>query len=335
MPLATETQYRSFADQTLHYFIRDHAAIPEGPIASNACWSGAELRDDVDSWRVELTASQIEEISETTDKLMASGLPLAQVTRAAFTLPELGKSVRGWANDIANGRGFVVVRGLPVYEWGQEKTAYAYWGLGHHLGIPGAQNAAEELLGHVRDYGDKGTELVRQYRTTENITFHCDAADAVGLLCLQPAKHGGQSRIVSSVAVFNALGSRRPDLARRLFEPFPLDRRNENAAGEPGYVPIQPCCYGADGVLRTFYHGHYFRSAQRFPDARIDQVGLEALDLYDELCEDPDQHLDMWLEPGDMQFISNHTIVHARTGFEDWPEPERRRHLLRLWLSLE
>ena len=105
MPLATETQYRSFADQTLHYFLRDHSAIPEGPIASNACWSGAELRDDVDAWRVELTSSQIEEISEITDKLMASGLPLAQVTRAAFTLPELGKSVRGWANDIANGRG--------------------------------------------------------------------------------------------------------------------------------------------------------------------------------------------------------------------------------------
>jgi hypothetical protein len=247
----------------------------------------------------------------------------------------LNKHIHEWAREIKAGRGFVVVRGLPVQDWGYEKTAYAYWGLGHHLGIPGAQNAAEELLGHVRDYGDAGSELVRQYRTTENIEFHCDAADAVGLLCLQPAKQGGQSRIVSSVSVFNELWSRRPDLASRLFQPYPLDRRNENAEGEPGFLPIQPCCYGNDGVLRTFYHGHYFRSAQRFPEAAIDDAGLAALELYDELCEDPDRHLDMWLEPGDMQFISNHTIVHARTGFEDWPEPERRRHLLRLWLSLE
>ena len=126
-----------------------------------------------------------------------------------------------------------------------------------------------------------------------------------------------------------------PALAAKLFEQFPLDRRNEHAEGEAGFIPIQPSCYGSDGVLRTFYHGHYFRSALRHDAALIDEAGLAALDAYDALCEDPDMHLDMWLKPGDMQFISNHTIVHARTGFEDWPEPERRRHLLRLWLSLE
>ncbi len=335
MPLSTETPFRSFTDQALHYFIRDHGHVPAGPITSAACWTGKALREDPASWMIELSPEQIEELSATTDALMMAGRSMAEVRREDFALPLLHGELRTWAQEIVQGRGFVVVRGLPVQDWGYDKSAYAYWGLGHHLGLPGAQNAAEELLGHVRNYADGGTDLVRQYRTTENIEFHCDAADAVGLLCLQAAKSGGQSRIVSSVAVYNAMLAERPDLATRLFSAYPLDRRNEQGEGEPGFLPIQPCCFGQDGVLRTFYHGNYFRSAQRFEDAAIDEAGLEALDLYDELCSDPDRHLDMWLEPGDMQFISNHTIVHARTSYEDWPEPERQRHLLRLWLSLE
>lgn len=333
MPLSTETAYRSFADQALHYFIRPHVGVPETPLSSAAAWTGADLRHRQDEWGPRLNDSQIRELSDAADRLLDQQVPLGAVTRETFSLPTLSAALRGWRDEIATGRGFVLLRGIPVSEWGEEKSAYAYWGLGHHLGEPGAQNAAEELLGHVRNYGDQGAELTRQYRTTENIQFHCDAADAVGLLCLQPARSGGQSRIVSSVTVFNEMLARRPDLAARLFQPFALDRRNEQGPGEPGHLPIQPCCLGDDGVLRTFYHGEYFRSAQRFPDVELDPAGAEAIALYDEICADPSVHLDMWLESGDMQFISNHTLVHARTGYEDWPEPERQRHLLRLWLS--
>lgn len=334
MPVAENTPYRSFADQALHYFIRPHEKVPAAPVESSAAWRGDDLRGGEREWRIDLTAEQVEEISQAADTLMGNGVPMAAVTRDNFSLPTLSAVVNEWGRELAAGRGFVVVRGLPVAEWGDEKSAYAYWGLGHHLGEPGAQNAAEELLGHVRDYGDQGAELNRQYRTTENILFHCDAADAVGLLCLRAAKEGGQSRIVSSVSVFNEILRRRPDLAPRLFQPFALDRRNEQATGEPGHLPIQPACMGEDGVLRTFYHGEYFRSAERFDDVTLDDAGRELIALYDSLCDDPAFYLDMWLEPGDMQFISNHTTVHARTGFTDWPEPERKRHLLRLWLSL-
>ena len=334
MTTAFDTPYRSFMDQTRHYFIRDHASMPIGAVSSPADWMGKDLRDSPGEWRHEFSASDIQELSDAADALMSEGIPLGDVTRTNFRLPNLTSRIRAWAEDISSGRGFVVLRGLPVQDWGEEKSSYVFWGIGHHLGLPGAQNAAQELLGHVKNYGDEGAELVRQYRTTQNILFHCDAADSVGLLCLQPAKEGGMSRIVSSVSVYNALLAENPAAAARLFEPFPLDRRNEHAPGEPGFVPIQPSCFGSDGVLRTFYHGEYFRSAQRHDDAEIDEIGLEAIRLYDELCDDPDRYLDMWLEAGDMQFISNHTIVHARTGYEDWPEPERRRHLLRLWLSL-
>ncbi len=327
--------YRSFAEQALHYFVRSHTQAPTGQVASPANWRGVEMRDRVDTWIVVLSDEQIRELSAAADEFMAHGRSMGELTRDYFRLPTLAREVDRWRAQIASGPGFVVVRGLPVRDWGEEKSSHVFWGLGHYLGLPGAQNASEELLGHVRDYGDTGESVVRQYRTTENIEFHCDAADVVGLLCLQDAMEGGQSRVVSSVAVFNQLVADRPELAARLFEPYAVDRRNENATGEPGWFPVQPCCFGEDGVLRTFYHSEYFRSATRHDDVTLDEAGLEALTLYDRICSDPDMHLDMWLQPGDMQFISNHTIVHARTSYRDWPELERKRHLLRLWLSIK
>lgn len=334
MVSAIKTLYRSFEDQALHYFTRPHTQIPDGPIASSAHWIGADMRERQHEWCVDLDAEQIDELSSAADVLIKAGVPMGEVTRDNFALPTLGAMAEGWRAEIAAGRGFVVVRGLPVQDWGEEKSSYMFWGLGHHLGSPGAQNASEELLGHVRDYGESDAPMTRQYRTAGNINFHCDAADVVGLLCLQNAKEGGQSRIVSSLTVFNRLYEAQPELVPRLFEPFALDRRNEANAEMGAWLPIQPCCYDADGVLRTFYHSEYFRSAERHADVDIDEAGEKLLDAYDALCMDPDLHLDMWLQPGDMQFISNHSIAHARTGYTDWPEGARKRHLLRLWLSI-
>ena len=190
-------------------------------------------------------------------------------------------------------------------------------------------------MGHIIDYGEVSKNpMVRRYRTSGNIDFHCDAADSVGLLCVQPAKAGGQSRIVSSVAAFNALIRRAPDLVPRLFEPFYLDLRDEQRPGQPGHLFVQPCCWNAQSGLQTFYHSEYYRSAARFEDVHIDSKASALLDFYDEYCLDPEHALDMWLEPGDMQFISNHTILHARTAYEDWEDSARRRRLLRLWMSL-
>ena len=135
------------------------------------------------------------------------------------------------------------------------------------------------------------------------------------------------------MAVFNAVARDHPELLPRLFQPFMLDRRGEHRPDEPAYLPIQPCCLGADGQLRTFYHSEYFRSAARHDAVTIDPDAQQILDIYDRLCASPDFHLDMWLKRGDMQFISNHTILHARTGYEDWPDIDRKRQLLRLLLS--
>ncbi|MDJ0786350.1 MAG: TauD/TfdA family dioxygenase [Myxococcota bacterium] len=328
------SSYRSYAEQAGHYFGRPHEQMAEGPIESPAAWTGKAMRQ-TDAWRVRLSDAQADELDTALATARASGKPTDQLVREDFPLPTLGRDIAQWREELDRGRGFLLVSGVPVSRWSDEDAGRAFWCLGLHLGIPGAQNPKGDLLGHVVDTGASAEDpFVRLYATRSNIAYHCDAADVVGLLCLRTAKSGGASRIVSSVSVYNALLERRPDLAARLYEPFLLDIRNEDSSGELRYLPIPPCRH-ADGVLRTFYHSDYFRSVQRHDDvAPFSEEEQALLDLYEEIAADEDLALDMDLEPGDVQLLSNHTILHARTGYEDHPEPERKRHLLRLWLSL-
>ena len=228
-----------------------------------------------------------------------------------------------------------MVSGLPVERWTPEEAERFFWCVGLHMGKPGTQNVHGDLLGHVTDTGDAIDDpYVRLYRTAADIAYHCDAADVVGLLCLRSARNGGASRVVSSVSVYNALLEIRPDLARRLYEPFLLDIRNEDSSGTLRHIPVTPCRYYG-GRLSTFYHSDYFRSVVRHEDVPpLSQEDAELLDLYEELANDPSLYVEMELLPGDIQWLSNHTILHSRTAYEDWPDPELRRHLLRLWLSL-
>jgi len=328
-----ESLHRSFGAQALHYLQRPHDRAPAGPVGGPAAWRGAEAsrRDD---WIVRFTSEDIAEIEAAARS--TAGLPLERIDRSNFPLPALAPRIRSWADELAVGRGFVLLRGLPVRRWGEALSSVAFWGLGCHLGVPGGQNPQEELLGHVRDYGeDAANPYVRKYRTSTDIAFHCDLADVVGLLCLQAARQGGASRIVSSVSVHDEILRRRPELAARLYQPFLLDTRDESRDATMPFVPVQPCCF-SQGRLRTFWHSDYFRSVDRHASApRFTDVERRLLDLYEEVAASPELRLDMDLEEGDVQWISNHTVVHARTGYQEWPEPDRRRHLLRLWLSLE
>jgi hypothetical protein len=331
-----DKSYQSFAEQALHYFRREHEEVRRKPIEGPAAWRGADLAQDP-CWRITLDPAQLKELEGAVRGVRERGKGLGQVHRADFPLPGLDPIIDGWRRELAEGRGFLVLRGIPVESWGDEDSALAYWGLGLHLGRPGAQNAAEELLGHVRDSGEEATNPhVRRYRTSGDIAYHCDLADVVGLLCLRTARAGGKSRIVSSVSVYNELLAQRPDLIERLYEPFLLDGRDEGggAASGPRSIPVPPCRY-ANGELRTFYHSDYFRSVVRHaevPPFTEDEQTL--LDLYEEIARSPELRLDMQFEPGDIQLLSNHRVLHARTAYEDAPGETRGRHLLRLWLSL-
>lgn len=326
----TET-YRTFAEQSLHYFDQPHTEVPLSPIKSPAAWSGDELRQAPETWQYQLSAPDIVEVLAAVRSM--EGLSLGEIDRDNFPLPTLGPKILKWRDAIMKGRGLMLVRGLPVWDWDMDTIERAYWGIGHHLGIPGGQNPDNELLGHVKDYGEaKNDPFVRLYRTTANIRYHCDAADIVGLLCLHPAREGGESRIVSTVTLFNELLNAHPEVASRLFEPFKLDGRGERKPGQRPYSLIPPCRY-SEGELRTFYHSDYFHSVERHEDVTLSEAETTILDFYDETGLQPGMYLDMELEAGDMQFISNHVIAHARTEYVDFDEPAKKRHLLRLWLS--
>jgi hypothetical protein len=327
-----EPAYLPFLQQTLRYFDRPH----EGPALSRVSSPAAWQRRDLDGvpWRIRLGPDEVVELRRAVASWTARALPLAAMTRADFPLPTLAARVAAWRAEVASGRGLQVVSGVPVESWSLEEAGAFFWGLGLHLGRPGAQNRRGDLLGHVRDTGaDRTDRYVRQYLTTQDIPFHCDAADMVGLLCLHKARSGGVSRIASSVSVYNELLRRRPDLAPRLFEPFMLDTRDEAEANGLKVLPVPPCRY-AGGVLRTFWHSEYFRTSQRHEGIRLTDAENELLDLYDEISASPEFFVDMELEPGDVQLLSNHTVIHARTDYEDYPEDDRKRHLLRLWITL-
>lgn len=329
-----DANHLSFGAQAMRYFQRAHESVRREPLEVPAAWRGSELarRDD---WVVRLSAAQIDELARAADAVAKRGLGLDAVRRENFALPALAPVIAGWARELLRGRGVLLVRGLPVERWGEDRAALIYWGIGQHLGEPGAQNPQGDLLGHVLDTGeDAANPFVRRYRTAGDIAYHCDLADAVGLLCLRTARRGGASRIVSSVTVYNELLRCRPDLIDRLYEPFCLDTRDEQGDGRLPYVPVVPCCY-AGGVLRTFYHSDYFRSAVRHPEVPpFNALEQSLLDLYEQIAGEPGLYLDMQFEPGDIQFISNHFILHARTAYEDGDAATHRRHLLRLWLSL-
>jgi hypothetical protein len=326
--------YFSYAEQTGHYFARPHEASLREPLATPAAWRGPEVAGS-EAWRFTLDDRDVAEIEGALAHAAGTGKATREMSAEDFPLPGLGVAIAGWRDAIMQGRGFQVVSGIPVERWSQADAERFFWCLGLHLGRPGAQNVAGDLLGHVTDTGDDAADpFVRLYRTRADIAYHCDAADVVGLLCLRTAKRGGASRIVSSVSVYNEVLRQRPDLVDRLYRPFLLDIRNEDSSGTLRHIPISPCRF-AEGRLRTFYHSDYFRSVQRHDDvAPFDAEEQALLDLYEAVAASPDLYFDMDLAPGDIQWLSNHTILHSRTGYEDHSEPARRRHLLRLWLSI-
>jgi len=319
-----------FVEQVLHYFNRPHTAPPTVPLAGAAAWTGRELAGSSE-WRVELSDEQVADLERALEVALRSGKPTHELTVEEFPLPVLGAAVERWRCELAEGRGFLLVRGVPVERWSQEQAETAFWGLGLHLGEPGAQNDAGDLLGHVTDLSAQAEHAdERLYRTNKRIRFHCDAADVVGLLCLSTSSEGGASRLVSSVTAFNHLLATKPALARRLFEPVYLDARRPPS--DPlQYTSVQPCAF--DGrKLRTFMHVDYFRSVERHAGIDLDALAREVIDEWEAFAERPGIHLDMELRRGDLQLVSNHTVVHARTAYAD--DPASPRHLLRLWLSL-
>jgi hypothetical protein len=311
-----------------------NTALPP-EIRDRSAWYGPEIARG-GGWVDWLTEDEVAEVRVAVKKLENSKFAddLASLTADDVPLATLGPRLQRLLEEVLNGRGFVLIKGLPVDGWNQRETEIAFLVIGVQLGALRRQNAEGHLLGHVKDLGRSSEDPnTRIYQTRERQTFHTDSCDVVGLLCLKAAKKGGLSSLVSSTTIFNEMRRRRPDLLRVLLEPIETDRRGEVPEGYEPYFNIPVFNYH-DGLVSAIYQRQYIESARRFPGvAPLSPIQIEALDLFDELANDPKLNLMMELKPGDIQLVHNHTILHDRTAFEDYSEPERKRHLLRLWLA--
>ena len=304
-------------------------------IFDNRAWLGSELQKKPDLWESHLSLKFISDIEQAANYFLSLDIDLSEINRDSFPLKVFDGYLSELALKLLDGIGFEVIKGLPVKRYSPEMIATIFFGIGAHLGDARSQNADGHLLGHVRDIGaNSNDQNTRIYQTSQRQTFHTDSADVVGLICINDAKKGGDSLLVSAVTIFNHMVELRPDLIEYLFDPIATDRRGEVPTGELPYLTIPPLSL-EDNLLTVFYQRQYIDSAQRFDDAmKLSKRHVEALDLFDTLANDPALHLSMRLRPGDMQFVYNHAFLHDRTGFVDWAEPNKKRHLLRLWLSM-
>ncbi|QVI23299.1 TauD/TfdA family dioxygenase [Nocardia tengchongensis] len=303
------------------------------PVRSPAAWRGADFTDSAE-WATVLTDTQRDEIAAAARTAAAAGLTAGTLRRDDFPLPGLAELLHDWAFTLSQGRAFVLIRRFPIDLLAAAETELAYVGLGLHLGTPVSQNAAGDLLGHVRDERVPRTgPAVRLYTTNERQDFHTDGSDLVGLLCLETARSGGESRIASSLAVYNHILGHRPDLIDVLRQPFHWDRNDEQSTGETPYFTL-PAIHDIDGTPRIFYIGWYIRDAQRHPGVPpLTAQQLEAMRMLEDTANDPAFYLPMEFAPGDVQILNNAKILHSREAYTDHEDPARRRHLLRLWLT--
>ena len=281
-----------------------------------------------------LDQAELDDIDVALAHAMATGKPLTELTEDDFPLDALRPSIARWMDVLYRGAGFVNVKGLPVDRYSEEQLAIIHWGIGSHMGTGVSQNAAGDLLSHIRDVGaNPGDRSKRLYKTNIELGFHSDGSDIVALLCLKQSPWGGRSRLASCGAIYNEILRRRSDLLPLLYEPFSWDRNEEQGEGEDPFFNLPICSYH-DERFRFFYIGWYIRNAQRHPQVpRLSAEQVQLLDLIDEIALDPEFHLEFRLVPGEIAYLKNSAALHMRTAYEDHEEPELKRHLIRMWLT--
>lgn len=293
-------------------------------------WNGPKLRK-ADNWIARLSDGDVAEILTAVEATKSSSNPLEELTRDDFKLGSVGRRLLALRDEVLEGRGFAVIRGLPGDEWSNEDLVRAYWGMGLWLGDAVSQNAKAHLLGHIIDQRLARAAETRIYQTNRALPFHSDSCDITGLLFLHVAKSGGASSIASAPAIHNDMLDNTPALLDTLYGVFQCDRWGEIPEGK---LP----CYSArvfndiNGKFVCCGMDPDIRSAQRL--AQVVPLTSEQIDALDTFQSTAGKlALDMTLERGDIQLVNNHTVVHARTAFQDFDNLDRRRYLVRLWLS--
>jgi hypothetical protein len=306
------------------------------PAFGPRAWTAAQVAAD-DGWIQRLSPEEVEGFRTALVHALATGKDLLALEPADFPLPAASRGALERAVATTQGRwGMCLVKGFPVDEWTEAETRLAYWGMGLHMGVGRTQNRASQCINDVRDEGgDYQVKGGRGYNTNAGLDFHQDSCDVVALLCRRTAKSGGTSKVISSIALRDKVAELRPDLIPVLQQPW---FHSYQGTQDPSQPPFYRCPILGDDP--QFFCARTNRkntvAAQRdFPEVpRLTPQQQEALDLLDRLMPSDELCYSMSLERGDLQLLNNYVTLHSRTPFEDFEEPDRKRHLLRLWLSV-
>jgi hypothetical protein len=302
------------------------------PIA--CAWRGDQL-EKTEDWLFHLTSAQVAELEAVGERFVEDDPDLRRVTAAQYPVPGLGGALKSWGQDVDAGRGFVLVRGLRTQLYSDALSAAIFYVLGLHMGDPMRQNQMGDLLDHVYATSDKTMDdpTALPSKVRDKLVFHSDSSDVVALMCLRPGQSGGASLLVSGAQVYNEILQRRPDLAPLLLEPFHWDWRRQDHES-PAYTYASPMVSLVDGVFSMYAGATYIFTAQDYPGVpKLSPQQVEVINLFDEITYEPGMAIATRFQPGDIQWLSNYAALHSRDAFTDFPEPQRRRHLLRLWLK--
>lgn len=306
-----------------------HAA----PIDHPSAWKVADFRTPAD-YSIELTAAHLADIERAMAKVKKADLGLDDLQREHFDVPSLAPVIAEIEHQIADGRGFVLLRRLPVEQYSKDELGMIFWGIGTHLGRGLSQSVLGDRLGHVKDFS-REDPMARAYRNKQELSPHTDSCDLVGLFCLRNAESGGVSRLTSAISVHNAMLAEHPDYLERLYLGYVRHRRGEEKPGDLPYTPYRiPVFSNTEDKVSTRYVRSYVEAGEAAAGRPMGPDERAVLDCFEATTKRPELMLEFTLQPGEAYFINNYTILHARTAFDDGDAPDdQRRHLLRLWLD--
>ncbi len=299
------------------------------PITDKCAWKGKDIADKND-WIVRLDQHLISVLDSALKSIQAKNLQAPNFEKSDVPIDDAAflTLVEEVSEELENGYGFVVIKGLDVSVYNEQDLTGIYYILGLYLGIPVIQNKERQLLGYVENVGDANDKQTRVYQTNENLPFHADLSDVVALLSIRKAMQGGESSLVSFSAVYNTILEEYPEYLAYYYHPAYL-----NHLGKDGPA-LTPMFSYWDGKLACRYLRKYIETGHEIMNIPMSRVQIDALDIFDEISHRPEYRLDMMLEPGDIQLCNNYVVMHSRQSFEDYPEKDRRRKLVRLWLKV-
>ena len=302
-------------------------------------WRGSDLA--ATEGRHVLSRECHAEIETVLDLLRRNPLPVLALESEDFDMPACRAAMADVRRGLDRGRGFVIIDRLPVETMTDAELTAVYWVLAGMVGRPVAQKWCDgRMVYSVTDLGTPSGNGVRPDVTNEEQSFHTDNSynvcppDHVGLLCLRPAMEGGLSRVVSMKAVYNRMLDEHPDLMARLYRPYYFDRQREHDDAEERFI-ANPVLAPEAGGLRVRVSRNLIYQGYRLAGARLDDEGEAALAAWFSIVDDPQMYVEFAFQPGEIQFLNNRAFGHKRTGFRDWPDQFRKRHLVRLWLREE